>query len=284
MIRIHHKSNRSFPIGTMAGILFFLFFSLPLFAGEGGDGGTKKEPGPWNIEYSYGEGKTEVAVDQGKLGLIQFFTGSLYPTMDPVTLAYFHNQLSGEIPVENREVRVLNEYLPGHVGIRFGMSTTQSTPDQSKNLDGVVGLLAYRYLSEVLLDPARSPFPTLGETTDQYTILTYYQFVREQLKDPLDRIGTVIPMAEASLSIHFTPGQLLDPYLNLGAGIGAHSRDAILYKAFARMGLRLNLPRHYFFLEGEMSHKRFLFKTGTIYGLQLNLREKTLYFGTGFRV
>jgi len=219
-----------------------------------------RSDGLWSVNVYFGGGSVETSIitedsSATLLPLLLFMptttsgTSSSTSSLNMLMLLAFSQPSKTTIKGTGYHYRVMAERRSEYVGFIFGVSGNSY---KFKMKSDPIGLL----LSLLLLSTPTSSGTT---STSGMSSLSLLMLMSADASSSEEFLGFSIPTFDFGLSVHTRPRATVDPYFNLGIGVGACGGNCWGGRAFFKLGLRINIGESaFFFLEAE--HQQFWLK------------------------
>lgn len=208
----------------------------------------------WSVQYGFGAGSvtySEQSSNNGSSALLPLLltssstsgSSSSSTLLLPLLLSSGSSKQSYSGQTYNG--RFYAEYLPGHIGLLFGMSNTVYDLKAKANpTDQLLPLLLVQGLS------GSSSSSSTSSSTSTILLLS---LLTSSVGDAV-KIQDSITYFDIGPTFHARPRKTFDPYLALGVGAGSCSGNCYSYRGYAKLGMRVNFGGGYIFLEAEQSY------------------------------
>ncbi|AOP34869.1 hypothetical protein A0128_14045 [Leptospira tipperaryensis] len=201
----------------------------------------------WSIQYGFGAGSAKYTVpsQDSSSALLPLLLTSSSTSSNNLLLPLLLSSGSSKDSYSGSTYhgRFFAEYLPGHVGLLFGMS---STVFDLKLKQSAMDQLAPLLTIQALFSPTSSSSSTAASTSILYLLPLLTGGTDTKIQD-------TITYFDVGPTFHARPRKTFDPYFALGIGAGSCSGNCYSYRGFAKLGLRVNFGGGYLFLEAEQS-------------------------------
>ncbi len=230
-------------------IITTMFFCLNIFSQEQQEnlakqrGAGNDQNSNWSIQYSIGkshpQGSDELSASNSTLLFLGLFSNN------PALMYLGTREIKPEII--GHHGRFIAEFLPSYIGFQFGMNYASYSVTYKDDTAALGSLLLLQSLS--------TPSTSSGSTTNSAANSFLLPLL---LSGPsVETFAIHSNTLDFASSFHIRPRKTIDPYANIGIGVGTCGNACTVGKGFGRLGIRLNLGGGYLFLEGEYSESSF---------------------------